>query len=68
MLCCRLLPIKTSPGGPQECGYKIGPVAGYSAEGGAVGGGVQWIGVASYNKLVYNIIQITTPCFHCTPL
>ena len=30
--------------------------------------GVQWMGVVSYNKLVYNIIQITTPCFHCTTL
>ena len=35
--------------------------------------GVQWIGGAvdwgvSYSKLVYNVIQITTPCFHCTPL
>ena len=29
--------------------------------------GVQWIGVL-YSKLVYNTIQITTPCFHCTPL
>ena len=30
--------------------------------------GVQWIGVVLYNELVYNSIQITTPCFHCTPL
>ena len=35
--------------------------------GGCSGRGVQWIGVALYNKLVYKIIQITTPCFHCTP-
>ena len=28
---------------------------------------VQWMGVVSYCKLVYNTIQITTPCFHCTP-
>ena len=42
---------------------------GYSAEGGAVGvGWVQWIVVVLYNTLVYNIIQITTPCFHCNPL
>ena len=25
------------------------------------------MGVVLYNWLVYNIIQITTPCFHCTP-
>ena len=31
-------------------------------------GGVQWIGVVLYSKIVYNTIQITTPCFHCTPL
>ena len=42
--------------------------SGHSAEGGAVGGGVQWTGVALYSKIVYNTIQITTPCFHCTPL
>ena len=42
--------------------------AGYSAEGGAVGGGVQWIGVVLYGKIVFNIIRFTTPCFHCTPL
>ena len=41
---------------------------GYSLQGGAVGGGLQCLGVVLYNKLVYNIIQITTPCFHCTPL
>ena len=29
---------------------------GYSAEGGAVDGGVQWIGVVLYSKLVYNVI------------
>ena len=29
---------------------------------------VQWTGVVLYNELVHNIIQITTPCFHCTPL
>ena len=44
------------------------PSLGYSLQGGAVGGGVQWMGVALYSKLVYNIIQITTPRFHCTPL
>ena len=26
------------------------------------------MGVVLYNILVYNSIQITTPCFHCTPL
>ena len=41
---------------------------GYSAEGGAVDGGAQWIGVVLYSKLVHNVIYITTPCFHCTPL
>ena len=30
--------------------------SGYSAEGGAVDGGVQWIGVVSCSKLVYNVI------------
>ena len=35
--------------------------------GGCSGRGVQWIGVVLYNKPVYNIISITTPCFHCTP-
>ena len=36
--------------------------------GGCSGSGVQWMGVVLYNELVDNIIQITTPCFHCTPL
>ena len=36
--------------------------------GGCSGSGVQWMRVVLYNKLVYNSIQITTPCFHCTPL
>ena len=36
--------------------------------GGCSGRGVQWVGIVSYNQLVHNIIQITTPCFHCTPL
>ena len=35
--------------------------------GGCSGRGVQWMGVALHNQLVYNIICITTPCFHCTP-
>ena len=35
--------------------------------GGAVGGGVQWMEVALYNNTAYNIIQITAPCFNCTP-
>ena len=35
---------------------------------GCSGKGVQWMGVVLYNKLVDNIIQITTPCFHCTHL
>ena len=29
--------------------------------GGCSGGGVQWIGVVLYNKLIYNTIQITAP-------
>ena len=37
-------------------------------QGGCSRRGVQWIGVVSYNKLVYDITSITTPCFHCTPL
>ena len=37
-------------------------------QGGCSGRGVQRMGVVLYNKLVYYIIQITTPCFHCTPL
>ena len=36
--------------------------------GGRSGRGEQWMGVVVYNKLVYQIIQITTPCFHCTHL
>ena len=32
------------------------------------GRGVKWIGVVSYDKLVYHIVKITTPCFHCTHL
>ena len=37
-------------------------------KGGCSGRGVQWIGVVLHNKLVHDTIQITTPCFHCTPL
>ena len=37
-------------------------------KGGCSGRGVQWMGVVLYSKLVHNIIQITTPCFHCIPL
>ena len=36
--------------------------------GGCSGRGVRWIGVVLYSKQVYNTIQITTPCFRCTPL
>ena len=36
--------------------------------GGCSRRGVQWIGVVLYDKLVYNMAQITTPGFHCTPL
>ena len=36
--------------------------------GGCSGRGVKWIGVVLYTRLVYNIIYITTPCFHYTPL
>ena len=36
--------------------------------GGCSGMGVQWMGVVLYNKLVNNMIQITTPRFHCTTL
>ena len=32
---------------------------GYSAEGGAVGGGWQWMGVVLYSKLVHNTVQNT---------
>ena len=35
--------------------------------GGCSRRGVQWMGVVLYSNLVYNTIQITTPCFHCTP-
>ena len=35
---------------------------------GCSGRWVQWMGVVLYNKLVYDIIYISTPCFHCTPL
>ena len=38
------------------------------SRGGCSWRGVQWIGVVLHSKLVYNIIQFTTPCFHCTPL
>ena len=37
-------------------------------KGGCSGRGVQWMGVVSCSKLVHKTIQITTPCFHCTPL
>ena len=37
-------------------------------KGGCSRRGVQWMGVVSYSKPVYNIIRITTPCFHRTPL
>ena len=30
------------------------PVSGYSAEGGAVGGGLQWMGVVLHNTTAYN--------------
>ena len=36
--------------------------------GGCSGRVVQWIGVVLYSKIVYNTVQINTPCFHCTPL
>ena len=36
-------------------------------KGGCSRRGVQWMGVVLHNKIVYNIIEITTPCFHCTP-
>ena len=36
-------------------------------KGGCSRRGVQRMGVVLYEKLVYIIIQITTPCFHCTP-
>ena len=36
--------------------------------GGCSGRGVEWIGVALCNKLVYNSILFTIPCFHCAPL
>ena len=37
-------------------------------KGGCSGRWVQRMGVVLYDKLVYNSLQITTPCFHCTPL
>ena len=37
-------------------------------KGGCSRRGVQWMGVALYNKVVYNILYTTSPCFHCTPL
>ena len=66
------LEVGTSPDSRVR-GSRVDPVRverahGYSAEGGAVGGGVQWIGVVLCSKIVYNIISIPTPCFHCTPL
>ena len=36
--------------------------------GGCSRRGVQWMWVVLCSKLVHNTIQITTPCFHCTPL
>ena len=48
--------------------YYISWLAWVFIKGGCSRRGVQWMGVVLYNKLVYNIIQITTPCFHCTPL
>ena len=36
-------------------------------KGGCSGRGVQWMGVVLCSKIVHNTIQITTPCFHCTP-
>ena len=36
--------------------------------GGCCGRGLQRMGAVLCNKLVYNSIHITTPCFHCTPL
>ena len=36
--------------------------------GGCSGRGAQWMGVVLYNELVHNVIWITAPCFHCTPL
>ena len=37
-------------------------------KGGCSRRGMQWIGVVLYSKIVYNTVQITTPCFHSTPL
>ena len=42
--------------------------SGYSSKGWCSRRGVQWMGVVSYSKAAYNIMQIATPCFHCTPL
>ena len=42
--------------------------SGYSSKGGCSRRGVQRMGAVLHDKLVYNIIQITTHCFHCTPL
>ena len=37
-------------------------------QGGCSRRGVQWMGVSLYNETAYDIMQTTTPCFHCTPL
>ena len=50
---------------------RIGPtyITWVLIKGGCSRRGVQqWIGVVLYSKIVHNTIQITTPCFHCTPL
>ena len=51
-----------------EAGSSIrhGPHLWVFITGGCSGRGVQQIGVVLYSKLVYNSIQITTPCFHST--
>ena len=37
-------------------------------KGGCSRRGVQWMGVVLHSKLVHSTMQITTPCFHYTPL
>ena len=60
--------------GRRHGGHRLSQVLGLLVQGRVfiTGGrsrrGVQWIGVALYNKAAYNRMQTTTPCFHCTPL
>ena len=48
--------------------HATSPPAWVFITGGCSRRGVQWMGVVLHSKLVYNTIEITRPCFHCTPL